>query len=194
MFGRVGQCSGVPGWYIKHNAADRLEGADTIQKALAELKKTDLFVLPQKYLYNAPDKQQYVVAQAVEKIHSTFGVEDVKEIMRVAKKSGWYDCHPSNFFRTRDNKIALVDTKSLVDQESLANQYQLKFYIVNQFLKTTKTDVYTPDALHYLKNKHSKYIEWPYPERVLAYLSTKEIKKRCEHISSFLHQVMGNSG
>lgn len=193
-FGRVGECSGLPGWYIKRNAKARLEGADAIHKALAELKKTGLFVLPQKYLYNATDKQQYVIAQAIEKIESTFSVDDVKEIMRIAKKSGWYDCHPSNFFRTPDKKIALIDTEHIVDRDKLVNAYQLKFYIVNQFLKTTKTDLYTPHALRYLKNKHTKYIEWPHPERVLMYLNKKEIKKRCEHISSFLHQVMGNIG
>lgn len=182
----------LPGWYLKSSARSRLEGRDAIVRAIKELNKTDLFVVPQKYLYNGPDNQQYVVAQAVQKQHSTCGVDDIKEVIRVAKRSGWYDCHPSNFLRTPDNKIVIIDTESLVDPERLANPYQLKFIIVNQCLKPAAASMFTKQALQYLKDKHTKYIEWPHADRVETYLAMKEKKNRYKRITGCLHELMGN--
>lgn len=173
----------MPCWLIKKSPQSRIEGAKKLSAGIA-LMRTNDFVLPRKYIYTGPDNNSYLIALILEKATDTLSVEEAKNILRLAKITEWCDSHPGNFFKTKQGKIALIDTEDYFGSGS-TNEYEKKFMYVHKLLKMGQKP-YTPQAYEYLKNKHHLYMQWPNPGFVDVMSTRKEYKKLA---STFLNQL-----
>lgn len=179
----------LPNWYVKNSAEARLNGAKKLAAAIQTTNKSDLFILPRKYLYEGINNRTYAIAEHIEKKDDIFSQDEIKEIIRVAKNSKWYDCHSGNFFRTSSGKIAIIDTESNAD--NVTNEYELKFMIVHKLLTKSNPKIFTSEAKNYLEKKYQDYIDWPKQEHIDYLKNRKDIKNRYKRTSNQLYELMG---
>lgn len=179
----------LPAWFIKKSPQSRIEGAKKLSAGIA-LMSTNAFELPPKYVYIAPDYNSYLIVLKLDKVADTFGVEEAKNLLRLAKITEWCDSHPGNFFKTKQGKIALIDTEDCFGSGS-TNEYEKKFMYVHKLLKMGKKP-YTPQAYDYLKNKYHLYMQWPNPGFVDVMSKRKEYKKLGTTFLNQLSRLMCN--
>ncbi|BDC34212.1 hypothetical protein Noda2021_01700 [Candidatus Dependentiae bacterium Noda2021] len=181
---KVATIAQLPDWLIKTSPQSRLEGAKKFAQAIKDMKSTS-FDMPLKYPYQGPDSRTYLIAQRKEQSNDVLTKDDAKDILRLSKKVEWLDCHPGNFFKTPQGKIALIDTEDAWMGAGTTHEYELKFALVHKLLKMGSRP-YTDEAYRYLKGKHQLYMDWPNPNHVRYIKVMSAHKKIC---NSFLRDL-----
>lgn len=147
---------------VQNHEYFRIAGAHQFNQAIKITNSDKLFV-PITYTYESTTAQKFkyfAISELVVDSHDTITVEELKQLLRVAKKLKWVDPHSGNFIKTPDARIALIDTKLdyiNVPTESLTNDYHLKMLITHKIRKFHKE--FTPDAHNYVEKKHAQYLE-----------------------------------
>lgn len=178
--------------YVIKPSHQRIEGAKQFAQAINELNTKKVFV-PKKYAYVVPkesikkpwDSGRRTIAEFIP--HSTERItkDDLKEVMRVAKKIQWIDGHSGNIRKAHDGRIAIIDTKMDYIRVGIRNpehyhDQEIKWAIVHKLSKFPLP--LDSEATEYLKQKHTQYNPWrnPYNPELEA------IRKKWQPYKKFL--------
>lgn len=108
----------LPGYYLKYGI-ERVAHAQKI-KDLIETHALCMLAVPDKYIYHVPglssevsNETCIVVARAATGKNGKgqcIGLEQVKQLCKLAELAHHYDLHPANLVTTLDGKIMIIDT------------------------------------------------------------------------------------
>lgn len=177
---RVQKFDWLPGWLVKREH-DRIEGAKQFSAAIDELNYSN-FIVPEKYRYTSPGGNHYTISKVLETTEKEMTLEELKQLIRIAKKLKWVDPHGGNVAKTSQNKIALIDTKTWyinqeIDQNQDINEYHLNKCILKRLNNShplIKSPPLTPEAQDYLNKKIAEIRLADSPCKVLAKIAQKK--------------------
>jgi hypothetical protein len=164
--------SWLDGYVIKPGHG-RIEGAKQFAQAINELNTKKVFV-PKKYAYVVPkehiknywDSGNRTISEYIPFSDEPITKNDLKEVMRVAKKLQWIDSHSGNLRKTLDGRMAIIDTKKdYINAGTLDparfHEREIKWAIVHKLTKFPLP--LTSEASEYLTQKHAQYNPWHHP-------------------------------
>lgn len=146
----------LPDYVIKKSSSawSRLAGAQHVTRAIAQLEKKQMFVVPKKYKYTSPSGQRYVIAQKLKDSSDDINLSDVQNIVQLAVYSGWHDAHRDNLFKSPDGAIAIIDTEK---EQFFSDKRNDEYAVMSRMLKLDGKG-YTKDAQTYLITKNLEHI------------------------------------
>lgn len=118
--------------YIMKKDAFRIFGSLYI-KACAHQNNCDAVSCPDKFIYSAPNGTQYIIAKKIIPNNKPLSLNQVKQLYKIAKKTGYRDLHNGNIMNTDSGIMYIIDTEA----SSFCSEYHfvdIKAIVISQLM------------------------------------------------------------
>ncbi len=151
---RVGYFSWLPDYYIKYDIERRINGAAQIDACIKKYH-LDLLAVPQKYIYRvkgrgrAINNHNYlvVVPRVIGYKRKSLTVDQVKQLIIVAKNTQFWDFWQDNLHFTPSDKLMFIDTGFDVEKRTEDSKFSYYLEAMERLVRYFKMD---DDAFNYL--------------------------------------------
>lgn len=146
----------LPGYYVKYNLS-RIRGMERIKRCIEE-NNLDLLGVPDKRIYHVKgrpeilDNRNYVVVIKAIETDPAFQVLSLRHVQQLAtlmRKSTYISMTATNYIRTHNNKLIIIDTESTFDKKLLLSKGFMR--LISAFHDINKD--YTQEALEFVLNQ-----------------------------------------
>jgi hypothetical protein len=156
----VWQFDWLPGYYVKYGLS-RIDGMERMKKCIKDYN-LDLLTVPDKKIYHLKgrphelsDLNYAVIIKAVDASpnHKPLTLKQVKQLCTIIHKTDYISMTSTNYIRTTDGKLSLIDTEATYDRKKL----------LKGFLRMVGTDHnlnrdYEKESLKHVFSEIKKYL------------------------------------